>query len=208
MQLDTRDRSRDRLVSCILLEARGKYEEEFFHLEGSLGQGQLNSVPGSAAARSAVQLFKPPDFKPPSADSLVQIAQTEKGSSEVSCVIDQDNQGFLKAPPMIHTDDSRPSGFTFAHVAVQTAKHESEDSLEVLTWDACKLLLLRRVFGLSEEASVGPLLEEALSPCQATFVTTREEWRQLLSLHLLPIEIPTKHPLWSLHQHRITDSTG
>ena len=44
------------------------------------------------------KFIKPPDFTQAKADSLVQIAQTEKGSSEVSCVIDQDNQGFLKAP--------------------------------------------------------------------------------------------------------------
>ena len=50
------------------------------------------------------KLIKPSDFKQPKADSWVQIAQTEKGKSEVSCVIDQDDQGFLKATPMIHTD--------------------------------------------------------------------------------------------------------
>ena len=30
---------------------------------------------------------------------------------------------------MIHTDDSRPSDFTFAHTAVQTDSLEDEDSL-------------------------------------------------------------------------------
>ena len=53
------------------------------------------------------KFIKPPDFMQPKADVLVQTAQTEKGRSEVSCVVDQDNQGFLKATPMIHTDDSR-----------------------------------------------------------------------------------------------------
>ena len=61
----------------------------------------------------------------------MQIAQTERGSSEVSSVIDQDNQGFLKATPTIHAVDSRPSDFTFAHMAAQTDSLESEDPLDV-----------------------------------------------------------------------------
>ena len=61
------------------------------------------------------KLIKPPDFKQPNADSLVQMARTERCNSEVSCVIDQDKQGFLKATPMIHAGDSHPSDFTFAH---------------------------------------------------------------------------------------------
>ena len=36
---------------------------------------------------------KPPELKHPDIHSLVQIAATENGRSEVSCVIDQDDQG-------------------------------------------------------------------------------------------------------------------
>ena len=43
------------------------------------------------------KFVKPPEFKHPDVHSLVQIAATENGKSEVSCVIDQDGQGHLKA---------------------------------------------------------------------------------------------------------------
>ena len=33
---------------------------------------------------------------------------------------------------MAHTDDSRPSDFTFAHMAVQTESIEKDDSLDVV----------------------------------------------------------------------------
>ena len=37
------------------------------------------------------ELIKPSHYKQPNADSLVQLAQTEKGKTEISCVIDQNN---------------------------------------------------------------------------------------------------------------------
>ena len=73
------------------------------------------------------KLVKPCGFQQPKADSLVQIAQTEKGRSEVSCVIDYDNQGFLRATPVVHTDDSRPSDFTYAHMAIQMDDQDDDD---------------------------------------------------------------------------------
>ena len=67
-------------------------------------------------------------FAQPKADSLVQIAATEHGKSEVFCVIDQDDQGQLKATPMIHADDTRPSDISFANqVGIQTDDSESAD---------------------------------------------------------------------------------
>ena len=73
----------------------------------------------------------PPDFKQPNADSLVQVTQTERGTSEVSYVIDQDEVGFLKDTPVGHTDDSRPSAFTFANMTVQTDECTSSMTSEV-----------------------------------------------------------------------------
>ena len=66
------------------------------------------------------EIIRPLDVKHPNADSLVQAVQAERGTSEVSCVIDQDTMGFLKAIPMGHTADSHPSAFAFAEMAVQT----------------------------------------------------------------------------------------
>ena len=64
------------------------------------------------------KVVKSPDFKYPDVSSLVKIAQIEEGKSEVSCVTAEHDHGLLKAMPMIHTDDSWPSDFTFAHMAV------------------------------------------------------------------------------------------
>ena len=143
MQVDARGRLRDCLFSCILLEARSKHEEEFSTQMEALDKAN-ELVPYHAAAMKCVrntlwqvtlcvkgELIKPPDYKVPNADSLVQFARTEKGKSEVSCVIDQ-HQGFLKATPMIHTDDSRPSDSAFAPVAVQTDTQEMRTLLKSL----------------------------------------------------------------------------
>ena len=45
-------------------------------------------------------LIKPSDFKQPNAEALVQVVKAEHGNSEISCVIDQDSKGFLRAIPM------------------------------------------------------------------------------------------------------------
>ena len=59
--------------------------------------------------------WKPPDFR-----SLIKIAQAEAGKSEVSCVLD-DSARVVMARPMIFSDETRPTHFTFANqVAVQT----------------------------------------------------------------------------------------
>ena len=49
---------------------------------------------------------KPDDWKPPDFQSLIQVAQTEQGRSEVSCVIDHDHPQLTMARPMILTDDT------------------------------------------------------------------------------------------------------
>ena len=77
------------------------------------------------------KIIKPPDFNHPNANSLVQAEQADRGTSEVSCVIDQDKVGFLKAIPMRHTADSRPSAFTFANMAVQTDEVVSQLTTEI-----------------------------------------------------------------------------
>ena len=65
---------------------------------------------------------KPPDFR-----SLIKVAQTEQGKSEVSCVL-EDVQGVVMAKPMIFSDETRPTHFTFANqVGVQTDGRPSGD---------------------------------------------------------------------------------
>ena len=133
-------------------------------------------VPGPAAAMKCVRntpsgrftlcvkgkLIKPPDFKQPNADSLVLIAKTEQGNSEVSCMIDQDKQGFLKATPMIHTDDSRPSDFTFAHMAVQTDTCVDENSSDIP--DELKQTIGNHLWLANLETSAGTPPDVRLKP--------------------------------------------
>ena len=77
------------------------------------------------------KFVRPDDFKCPDVRSLIQVAQTEHGRSEVSCIIHSVHRDLLRAQPMILTDDSRPSHFTVANqVGVQT--DDSDEDEEVI----------------------------------------------------------------------------
>ena len=63
--------------------------------------------------------WKPPDFR-----SLIHAAGTEAGRSELSCVLD-DTKTVVMARPMILSDETRPTDYTFANSVathVQTTK--------------------------------------------------------------------------------------
>ena len=78
------------------------------------------------------KFVKPPDFQFPDFRSLVQLAQTEGGKSEVSCALDYENPVLVKAVPMVHTDESRSSDFAFANnIGIQTDDSEDEDLHDV-----------------------------------------------------------------------------
>ena len=53
--------------------------------------------------------WKPPDFR-----SLIHAAGTEAGRSKFSCVLD-DTRTVVMARPMILSDETRPTDYTFAH---------------------------------------------------------------------------------------------
>ena len=53
--------------------------------------------------------WRPPDFR-----SLIKIAQTEQGRSEVSCVFEE-HQSVMMAKPAIFSEETGPTHFTFAH---------------------------------------------------------------------------------------------
>ena len=74
---------------------------------------------------------------------VVQVAQTERSTSEVSCVIDQDDQGVLKATPKVHADETHPSDYTFANMAVQT--DHCATTPEIFLTSSSKLLVA--IFG-------------------------------------------------------------
>ena len=66
--------------------------------------------------------WKPEDFR-----SLIKVAQTEQGKSEVSCVL-ENIQGVVMAKPMIFSEETRPTHFTFANqVGVQTDERSPGD---------------------------------------------------------------------------------
>ena len=67
--------------------------------------------------------WKPPDFR-----SLIQATGTEAGKSEFSCVLD-DTTTVVMARPMILSDETRPTDYTFANrvaVHVQTDQDQNE----------------------------------------------------------------------------------
>ena len=73
------------------------------------------------------ELARPDDFSGSDFRPLVQVPQTEQGKSEVSCVLEYDHPDFIRARPMVFTDDTRPSQFTFANqVGVQTDADASD----------------------------------------------------------------------------------
>ena len=68
--------------------------------------------------------WRPPDFR-----SLIKIAQTEQGRSEVSCVL-EGHENLLMAKPMIFSEETGPTHFTFANqVGVQTDDTSSDGSI-------------------------------------------------------------------------------
>ena len=68
--------------------------------------------------------WRPPDFR-----ALVKIAQTEQGRSEISCVLEE-HENLLMAKPMIFSDETGPTHFTFANqVGVQTEDDPSDGSV-------------------------------------------------------------------------------
>ena len=68
--------------------------------------------------------WRPPDFR-----SLVKIAQTEQGRSEVSCVLEE-HQNLLIAKPMIFSEETGPTHFTLAdQIGVQTDDDSSDGSI-------------------------------------------------------------------------------
>ena len=69
--------------------------------------------------------WKPPDFR-----SLTHAAGTEAGKSEFSCVLD-DTKAVVMARPMILSDETRPTDYTFANrvaVHVQTDQDPNDGS--------------------------------------------------------------------------------
>ena len=68
--------------------------------------------------------WRSPDFR-----SLIKIAQTEQGRSEVSCVLEE-HENLLMAKPMIFSEETGPTHFTFANqVGVQTDDDSSDGSV-------------------------------------------------------------------------------
>ena len=68
--------------------------------------------------------WRPPDFR-----SLVKIAQTEQGRSEVSCVLEE-HQNLLMAKRMIFSEETGPTHFTFANqIGVQADNDSSDGSI-------------------------------------------------------------------------------
>ena len=87
-------------------------------------------------------IWKPPDFR-----SLIKAAGTEAGRSEISCVLD-DKTEVVMARPMILSDETRPTDYTFANrvaVQVQTEDGISDGStpdeltrtIQSHLWDNC-----------------------------------------------------------------------
>ena len=110
--------------------------------------------------------MRPDDFKNPDFRSLVQVAHTERGRSEVSCVFESVHQELMRARPMILTDDTRPSHFTFANqVGVQTDE-VSDTPASPATADELRQTIASYLWLTNSEVSAG-ITHQCLSmqPC-------------------------------------------
>ena len=129
--------------------------------------------------------MKPDEWQPPDFRSLIKVAQTEQGRSEVSCVIEHE-QGLTMAKPMIFTDDTQPSHFTFANqvgvnqVGVQTdedktrVNHVSDElrrTIESHLW----LANLEASSGITPTLSINSTMPRQPHPDGPTTMT----WTQL-----------------------------
>ena len=74
---------------------------------------------------------KPDGWKAPDFRSLMQAAQAEQGRLKVSCAIDHDHPDLTRARPMIPTDDTRPSHFTFANQVGAQTDDETGDATNI-----------------------------------------------------------------------------
>ena len=70
------------------------------------------------------EIAKPDSWKPPDFRSLIHAASTEAGKSELSCVLD-DTRTVVMARPMILSDETRPTDYTFAN---RDAAHVQTDN--------------------------------------------------------------------------------
>ena len=83
------------------------------------------------------EIAKPDTWKPPDFRSLIQAVGTEAGKSEFSCVLD-DTRSVVMARPMILSEATRPSDYTFAHCVatlVQTDDVVDESTPDELARD-------------------------------------------------------------------------
>ena len=68
--------------------------------------------------------WRPPDFR-----SLIKIAKTEGGRSGFSCVLEE-HKSVVMAKPMIFSEETGPTHFTFTHqIGVQTDDDSSDGSI-------------------------------------------------------------------------------
>ena len=120
--------------------------------------------------------WKPPDFR-----SLIHAAGTEAGKSELSCVLD-DTSGLVVARPMILSDETRPTDYTFANkvaVQVQTESNQSggstSDELTQTIQSHLWLANLEMSSSIPKSMSIEPLVPREPHPDGPTIMT----WHQL-----------------------------
>ena len=122
------------------------------------------------------EIAKPDTWKPPDFRSLIYAVGTEVGKSEFSCVLD-DTRSVVMARPMILSDETRPTDYTFAHCVatlVQTDDVVPEDTPDELarTID-CHLWLanLEISSGMSPAMSVNSCVPREPHPDGPTTMT-------------------------------------
>ena len=120
--------------------------------------------------------WKPPDFR-----SLIKAAGTEAGKSDISCVLEEQTQ-VVMARPMILSDDTRPTDYTFANeAAVQVQTDEdmedgsSPDELARTIQSHLWLASLEMSSGTTPTMSTTAQLQRQLHPDGPTIMT----WHQL-----------------------------
>ena len=127
------------------------------------------------------EIAKPDAWKPPDFRSLIHAASTEAGRSEFSCVLD-DTKTVVMARPMILSDETRPTDYTFAN-RVTTQVQTDKDSFDGSTPDELTRTIQSHLWlanleissGIAPAMSTTSLLPKEPHPDGPTTMT----WHQL-----------------------------
>ena len=140
--------------------------------------GRYALYDGKRGENAKSDTWKPPDFR-----SLTHAAGTEAGRSELSCVLD-DTKTVVMARPMILSDETRPTDYTFAN-RVATHAQTDQDSIDGSTPDELARTIQSHLWlanleissGIAPAMSTTSQMPRQPHPDGPTTMTWHQKWK-------------------------------